>query len=209
MTPIADGSAVSTMLDMVFPLHGHALEADPALDLQHVLLQACPFLQTDALSGIHPVRLVPSGEVALLSQRSRLLLRVRSERKRQLADLSGRELKVGAHVLVLGDAYERELLPHATLYAYSVASPADADELRFMEWVAQQLKAMDVQAHAVCGKHHMRCGPDGPLHAFSLMLHGQGSAQALRILEQGLGPQRLLGCGLFVAHKSAAAVSDW
>ena len=197
------------MLDMIFPLHGHALEADPALDLQHALLLVCPCLQADALSGIHPIRLVPSGEVALLSQRSRLLLRVRSERRQQLADLSGRELTVGAHTLVLGDAYARELLPHATLYAYSVASPAGADELRFMEWVSQQLKAMDVQAHAVCGKHHLRRGPDGPLHAFSLMLHGQGSAQALRILEQGLGPQRLLGCGLFVAHKSAAAVSDW
>lgn len=209
MTPIADSSAESTMLDVVFPLQGHALDADPALDLQLALQQACPFLQTDALSGIHPVRLVPSGGVALLSQRSRLLVRVRRERLQQLAELSGRELKVGAHALLLGEAYARELLPHATLYAYSVASPAGADELRFMDWVAQQLKAMDVQAHAVCGKHHMRRGPDGPLHAFSLMLHGQGSAQALRILEQGLGPQRLLGCGLFVAHKSAAAVSDW
>lgn len=209
MTPAAASSSGASMLDMVFPLHGHALEPDPAWELQQSVLQICPFLQSDRLSGIHPVRLVASGEQALLSQRSRLLLRVHGERRQQVAAMSGRRLAVGAHTVELGDAHARALLPHTTLYAHSVASPSGADELGFMDWVAQQLQALDVQAHAVCGKHHLRAGPEGPLHAFSLMLHGLGSAQALRMLEQGLGPLRLLGCGLFVAHKSAAAVSDW
>jgi CRISPR-associated protein Cas6 len=209
MTVDAASPTDSAMLDLVFPLHGHALEPDPALALQQAVLQACPLLQNDARSGIHPLRLVRSGEQALLSQRSRLLLRVRRAQLPQLLVLSNQTLVLGPHQLLLGAGYVRELLPHTTLYAHSVASPAGADELGFMDWVVQQLQALQVQAHVVCGKQHMRLGPDGPLHAFSLMLHGLGSAQALRVLEQGLGPLRLLGCGLFVAHKSAAAVSDW
>jgi hypothetical protein len=38
------------------------------------------------------------------------------------------------------------------------------------------------------------------------MLSGLNAAQSLRVLRQGVGPHRLLGCGLFVPHKSAAAV---
>jgi hypothetical protein len=44
------------------------------------------------------------------------------------------------------------------------------------------------------------------LHAFSLMLDGLSHDDALRLLEHGIGPHRLWGCGLFVPHKSAAAV---
>jgi hypothetical protein len=88
MTGNAASDADSAMLDLVFPLHGHALEPDPALALQQAVLQACPLLQNDACSGIHPLRLVRSGEQALLSQRSRLLLRVRRAQLPQLLALS-------------------------------------------------------------------------------------------------------------------------
>jgi hypothetical protein len=46
----------------------------------------------------------------------------------------------------------------------------------------------------------------GALQGFSLMLDGLSAAHALRLLETGMGPHRLLGCGVFVPHKSAAAV---
>jgi hypothetical protein len=38
------------------------------------------------------------------------------------------------------------------------------------------------------------------------MLHGLATAASLRVLEAGVGRHRRLGCGLFVPHKSAAAV---
>ena len=44
------------------------------------------------------------------------------------------------------------------------------------------------------------------LHGYSLMLDGLSAEGALRLLDAGLGPHRRLGCGLFVPHKSAAAV---
>jgi hypothetical protein len=41
---------------------------------------------------------------------------------------------------------------------------------------------------------------------FSLMLHGLSVADSLRVQRAGIGPHRLLGCGIFVPHRSAAAV---
>jgi hypothetical protein len=38
------------------------------------------------------------------------------------------------------------------------------------------------------------------------MLDGLVADQSLIVLEAGLGAHRRLGCGLFVGHKSAAAV---
>jgi hypothetical protein len=41
---------------------------------------------------------------------------------------------------------------------------------------------------------------------FSLMLDALSPDHSLRMLEAGLGRHRRLGCGLFVPHRSAAAV---
>ena len=38
------------------------------------------------------------------------------------------------------------------------------------------------------------------------MLHGLSAADSLTVQRAGIGPHRALGCGLFVPHKSAAAV---
>jgi len=38
------------------------------------------------------------------------------------------------------------------------------------------------------------------------MVDQLSAAQALRLMEHGLGAHRRLGCGLFVPHRSAAAV---
>jgi hypothetical protein len=58
----------------------------------------------------------------------------------------------------------------------------------------------------VCGKRHSMVVSGGVLNTFSLMLHALAPEQSLRLQQCGLGPHRLLGCGLFVPHKSAAAV---
>ncbi len=60
----------------------------------------------------------------------------------------------------------------------------------------------------VCGREQQLRGPQQALHGYSLMLHGLREASALRILERGLGAHRLMGCGVFVPHKSAAAVGE-
>jgi hypothetical protein len=61
-----------------------------------------------------------------------------------------------------------------------------------------------VRAQPVCGRWQSL--ERGRLVGCSLMLSGLDREQSLRVLRHGLGGHRRLGCGLFVPHKSAAAV---
>ncbi|HRD86082.1 MAG TPA: type I-MYXAN CRISPR-associated protein Cas6/Cmx6, partial [Rubrivivax sp.] len=99
----------------------------------------------------------------------------------------------------------RELLPHSTLYAHFVATDT-VDEASFLQAVEQQLAGLGVAARSICGRHQAAEG--GALQGYGLMLDRLAPADALRVMASGLGPKRLWGCGLFVPHKSAAAVGS-
>lgn len=201
-------TTTTSRVDVAFPLQGHDLPRDHRLALAESVAQVLPWLADDPHAAVHPVKLVHgSGEPALLSARSRLVLRVARERADGLHALAGNTLNVAGHALTLGEPQLRELLPHTTLYAHFVDA-GDADEAAFLDAVSAELQRMDVSCHRVCGREQAWTGPQQPLHGFSLMLHGLRAAAALRVLEHGLGAHRLLGCGVFVPHKSAAAVGD-
>jgi len=91
------------------------------------------------------------------------------------------------------------------LYSYFVAAASD-DEGAFMQGVAADLAALGIACRTVCGKHQQRGDEPTALHGFSLMLHELTAVDSLTVQRVGLGPHRSLGCGLFVRHRSAAAV---
>ena len=204
MTSVETG--VDTVVDVAFAFQGRHLPRDHALLLARALADPLPWLAAEPRAGIHPVRVVPGyGIRGLLSQRARLLLRVPRARQPVLAELGCRVLDVGGCEIRLGEPRPRELLPHGTLFAPVVAAES-SDELVFMLGVAGQLRALQVDAHTVCGRRQRIAGTSGPITGFSLMLHGLSAADSLRVQGIGIGPHRLLGCGIFVPHRSAAAV---
>lgn len=193
-------------VDAVFPLEGVALRRDHAQSLRQALIERLSWLGEDFRTGIHPVKVVHgSEESALLPRRARLLIRVSRNRYEDLSNLAGVELKVDGHLVHLGTPHLRELEPHATMYAYRVAAESD-DELPFMAAVNAELADLAIGGERVCGKRHTMVVSGAVLHTFSLMLHQLSPEQSLRLQQHGLGPHRLLGCGIFVPHKSAAAV---
>lgn len=195
-----------TLVEAVFPLEGKALPRDHAQALQHDLAKQLPWLCTDEGAGIHPLKLVSGPEsVALLSQRTRLILRVSANRLEALKALVGVPLDVAGHALRLGAVHLRALQPLATLYAYRVAA-TDVDEAEFMQAMEADLAALSIAGERVCGKRQSLRVDGLEMTTFSMMLHGLVPEQSLRLQQHGLGPHRLLGCGLFVPHKSAAAV---
>jgi CRISPR-associated protein Cas6 len=197
-----DESAV----DVAFALEGRCLARDHAQALADAVAGCLPWLRSHPTAGIHAIRLVPGDEpVGWLSRRARLLLRVPRSIVPALAPLAGCTLGVGGSAVRLGDARPHELVPHATLYAHFVAAES-ADEAAFMRQVHAELARLGVHGHTVCGKRQQRHSAAGPLDGFSLMLHQLSPDDSLHVLRAGLGPHRELGCGLFVPHKSAAAV---
>jgi CRISPR-associated protein Cas6 len=207
MSPVTDIEPAFEALDLSFPLAGAVLPAGYALAMGRTLLDWLPWLEAGP-GGLHPLKAAhgPDGE-ALLSHRARLLLRVPAARQAEATRLAGRVLPPGCGSARLGAPQVRALTAHSTLYAHVVATPDD-DEVRFLAATATWLDGLRVRAEPVCGRLQRWSGPQGPAQGYSLMLHGLSPADSLRVQVRGMGPWRWLGCGLFVPHKSAAAVGS-
>jgi CRISPR-associated protein Cas6 len=195
------------MVDIAFALVAGTLPDDHRTLLASALGAALPWLAHDEHAGVHRLKLAgEAGSAALLSRRTRLALRVPRARLDQARALSGTTLPLGGHALQLGPAQHRELLPFGTLYAHFVAASPDErdDELAFQRRMETALDALGVQGRAICGRRQS-LEADG-LHGWALMIDQLSGAHSLRLQESGLGQHRLLGCGIFVPHRSAAAV---
>lgn len=190
-------------VDVSFALQGRTLPGAYRAGLAQALRAALPWLADAPGAGVHRLNLVAAGggEV-LVSPRTRLVLRVARERAQAALALADAVLQVGQEPLRAWRPQLRELLPHGTLYAHFVAAPG-SDETAFVALLRGELEAMGVPAQPVCGRWQ---APEGALVGCSVMLSGLSREQSLRVLRDGLGPHRMLGCGLFVPHRSAAAV---
>jgi CRISPR-associated protein Cas6 len=192
------------MIDVAFPLEGHLLPHEHRFALADVLQAALPWLAAEPRAGVHRLNVVHGrGEDDLVSRRTRLTLRVPRERADAACALAGMPVQLGGHRLRAGRPKARELLPHNTLYAELVAADGP-DEDAFLAAVQHELAGLAVRAQPICGR--WQSAEQGRLLGCSLMLTGLDTAQSLVLLQQGLGPHRRLGCGLFVPHRSAAAV---
>ena len=75
-----------------------------------------------------------------------------------------------------------------------------------MAAVERELSSLAIGGARVCGKRGQMLVSGQVCHTFSLMLHALPPDQSLHLQQFGVGPHRVLGCGVFVPHKSAAAV---
>lgn len=197
----------SSRVDVTFALRGDAVPRDHRRALAAALERRLPWLADPAHAGVHRINAVEgAGPTALLSHRARLTLRVVRDRIGDLQCLHGVSLELDGHALQLGhQGRVRELLPHSTLYAHLVITDDD-DELAFLATIGRELDTSSLPCRPICGRRQVIDNGDCALTGYSLMLDGLSPGDSLRILESGLGRHRRLGCGLFVPHKSAAAV---
>jgi len=68
------------------------------------------------------------------------------------------------------------------------------------------LDEMGIDTRFICGRRQTITTDAGPVAGYSLMLHGLPIEHAIRVQQVGLGSNRLLGCGIFIPHKSITAV---
>jgi len=201
--------AEDDVVDLAFALEGSELPRAYRADLAKALLAALPWIALEPSIAVHRLNLsAGAGPRALLSRRTRLTLRLPRAQAARARELIGQQLAIGECRLRVGDAQERELLPFHTLYAHLVvldASQAD-DELTFQRAVESLITARGVACRAIFGRRQVI--EDGALRGAPVMLDGLSAPTALCIMREGLGDRRLLGCGVFVPHKSAAAVGS-
>jgi CRISPR-associated protein Cas6 len=199
----------SDVVDVAFALRGGTIPADHGWPLFRLLAERLAWLETDAIAGVHPIRGARSGSGAAelyVGGRGRLMLRLPRERTHESFALTGTRLGLGEGIEV-GPAQLRTLFAHGTLYSHFVAA-GTADEAAFHHAVNADLQQAGIRCKVVLGRMRRAAGAGAEIVGFSVMLHELSPEQSLAMQQTGLGAGRKLGCGIFVPHRSAAAVGS-
>ncbi len=195
------------VVDLAFALEGRTVAPDYADALLVQLLELLPWLAEEESVGVHPLVGLSTGPgEQYLSRRSRLVLRLPRQRVAAAKDISGAALDLGGPVLI-GAAAVRELMAASVVYS-SFVTVGEADEAAFLDACREGLAAMGLdRPYILCGKARAGRAAGGEWRGYSLLVHGLDEDASLLLQRQGLGGERLRGCGLFVPHKSLHAVS--
>ena len=192
--------------DVVFALAGTSLPAEHAYALWREIVRWLPWFEDEPMVGIHPLRAAPgTGETVLLARRAKLVLRVPRARMPEVRALAGRSLAIGAG-LEVGAPVERPLRPWATLHAQRVALDV-VDEVAFGDEIIHRLATYDVRCECMTGRRRMQQAGERDIEGYSVVLHGLRPEDSLRVQCEGVGADRALGWGIFIPHKSIAAVA--
>lgn len=197
------------MIDLQFDLAGSTIPADNAQLLSDAILAILPWLGEDGGSGIQHLKGAEtnSGDASLhINRRTKLYLRVPKTRVDDMTALVGRTLDLAGHALAIGGFKTREFSPFANIYAHFVDTGSHTEE-QFVQDVMRELDGhFQLRCGFICGKQQTLQGAAGLLTGYSLMLHDVPPHKSLQLQDEGMGRNRLLGCGIFIPHKSIAPV---
>ena len=205
-----------SVFDVVFKLTGDCLPVDHAQALANAI---CKNLQPELHSqiGIHQIRVAESGNGWLrpsdsgallhLSRRTRLALRVRQADYQDIAQLSGSVLNIHEQRLKIGECTVRKLSTISTLLSHGVACERDQPEGEFLTDMANALQQLDISVvKMICGGANSIRTNSGSAFTRALMVADLSPEQSVTVQQNGIGAQRLIGCGLFIPHKGIDAV---
>lgn len=200
------------IVDLAFDIRCRALPVDHAYALSQAVQGALPWFAAEPAAGLHLIHGADSGngwyrpeqgdELLYLSRRTRLVLRLPKERVEDARALTGQRLDIDGHPIEVGEAEVRQLTDLTSLYARHVVTEHVADEERFLEEAVSALKGMGLGFKKVLsGRSAVFATPEGPVATRSLLVAGLSVEDAVRLQQEGLGPRRKMGCGIFIPHK--------
>ncbi|MEN8176455.1 MAG: type I-MYXAN CRISPR-associated protein Cas6/Cmx6, partial [Pseudomonadota bacterium] len=199
------------VVDLLFSIDCREIPVDHAHALSSALRQVLPEIREDGRIGVHSIHVAGSQngwerpdhsteEHLVVSRRTKLTLRVPKERADQVSDrLSGVTLDVGGCTLTIGKPKERLLSRQGTIFSRYVVCDENEEELDFLNRMAKELAEQGIRMRkALCGKTTPLHTPGDPIHTRSLMLADLSPEESVRLQENGLGPGRDMGCGIFL-----------
>jgi CRISPR-associated protein Cas6 len=209
------------IVDLSFKVSCRSLPLDHAYALSMALQEALPWLDEEAEAGVHLIHGAESGngwirpegpnDILYLSRRTRMTLRLPQARVQSAkTTLQGRTLNVGGTPLTLGTTSVRKLSTLTTVFARYVIADNAEDEMGFLEQSAERLaNNLGIRVKKMMGgRLHTMMLPERTLTTRSLMIDGLEVEESVSLQQQGLGPGRKLGCGLFLPHKGIGPVAQ-
>ncbi len=202
-----------TVVDLVFKIKCRTLPVDHAWPLSEAIHGALPWFADTPQAGLHLIYGADSGngwerpsegeETLYLSRRTPLILRLPRERVEDAMQLNGMTLDIDGNSFEIGESHTRLLGMTNTLYSRHVLSEVEQDEDAFVQQAVEILRTLNLRFKKVlCGMGTSFASPEGTLVTRSLMVAGLSLDDAVTLQEQGIGPLRSRGFGLFVPHKT-------
>ncbi len=211
------------VVDLHFDIKCRELPVDHGHDLAKALEQALPWLMQESELGIHEIHLAGSqngwerpqagsGQRLILSRRTKLVIRTPMHRVEQLQqEILDLELTIDDCTMLVGKARIKPLSTQGTLYARHVVVRETEidDEDKFLHRIADELAERGIHIKkALCGKPGEILTPDISIPTRSIMLADLSPADAVALQEQGVGPHRNLGCGIFLPMKGINELTE-
>ena len=204
--------ACADIVDAVFAISCRSLPVDHAYALSRAIQAALPWFADEADAGLHTIHGADSGNgwmrpedphaLLQLSRRTKLTLRLPKHRLNDAEALLGRTLDVAGNALRLDKLTVRTLSRITTLFSRHVVIAVGDDETDFLKHAVDQLGALGIKpAKMLCGKLTPVETPAGTFQTRSLMVADLTVEESVLLQQHGLGPERKLGCGLFIPHK--------
>lgn len=217
---ITEGKPVvpDDVVDLAFDIQCRTLPVDHAWALSEAVIGVLPWIAEEERTGVHTIHVAESGngwmrpahadDLLYLSRRTRLTLRLSKDRIEDAKKLTGATLSVAGNPMHVGEASVRPLGAAATIFARYVVTEEN-DEDTFMRNMLARLEVLGVHPRKMlCGIEHAIATPSRTLRTRSLMLAELPHPASVLVQQRGLGPERRLGCGLFIPHKGIKEIGQ-
>ena len=206
------------VVDLSFKIDCKQLPVTHAIELYQALHGLLPWLADEPALGIHQIHGATSGNgwqrpaddaTLHLSKRSRMSLRVPRHRLDDIDKIVGKSIDIAGNSVKIGGYAIKPLMPQAVIFARYVAMPYGMEEDEFLHWVLAQLAEQDIKVRKMlCGIGHNISTLEGEVSTRSLMIADLDKPTSITLQEQGVGPLRHYGCGIFLPHKGIRAVGS-
>jgi len=213
-----DISTSEEVVDVSYKIDCKQVPTCHAWELSQALYQTLPWVKDEPEVGVHQIHGAasgngwnrpPDGELIHLSKRTRMHLRVPSDRTDDASTLVGKTLDVAGNPVLVGKMTVKSIDPFSTIFARYIVMEKGMTEDDFLQWVVDELTARDIQARKLlCGMGHEFEANGESIETRSLMVADLDKLSSVKLQEVGIGLHRHLGCGIFVPHKGIKAVGE-
>lgn len=192
----------TTYCDFAFPVRGKVIPYEHGYPLYSALSGICPPIHEDKTAGIFQIPSNSMGDgKGILKKNATLKIRGPASFYPELVGFAGSKIELGGHPIHLGVPAAHPLQPAGRLEASLVVIKGYMEEEAFGEAVNRQLKQLSVECNIRVGSRNVVRIKGKNIVGFGVELQQLDPDAALKIMRNGVGGRRKMGCGLFEPRK--------
>lgn len=207
------------VVDLLFNIQCKGLPIDHGKLLSDSICQQLPWVADESQAAIHQIHVAESShgwqrpddkdDILLPSRRTRLVLRMPSQRLSDCQNLVGQTLDVGGHSLQVGEYKIRPLSKLTTIFSRYVDTDEGEQDNEFIDRMLALLSERNIRVKKMMsGLIVMHSSNDDEIVTRKLMVSGLSIDDSLDLQQKGIGNKMLMGIGIFLPHKGIDSVKS-